>query len=129
MRPPQHPTTIELLKSNERPTISAIFGTGEPPSSLSGAIRRLAFKFSESKYGHWLPLLVADRVNMLEGIVDDLRHGHFPNIFAERHESRAEVYNKAGLAKKLLVAGAIAFVAIKILSRDKKRAKIGKLNR
>ncbi len=82
-RPSQQPVDIELLKSIERPTVSAVFGTSVPPSGLSGAIRRLAFKQSESEYGHWLPLILADRVNVVEGIIDDLVHGHIPNIFAE----------------------------------------------
>jgi hypothetical protein len=43
-------------------------------------IRRLAFKYSESSYGHWLPLMLADRVNVVEGVLDDLAHGHVPNL-------------------------------------------------
>ena len=35
-------------------------------------IRRFAFKYSESSYGHWLPLMLADRVNKVEGVLDDL---------------------------------------------------------
>ena len=83
-RPVQQPETVEILKSNERPTLPTVFGTVTPPSGLSGALRRYAFRFSESDYGHWLPLLLADRVNAVEGIVDDVRRGHIPNIFAER---------------------------------------------
>jgi len=81
-RPLQQAAQIEILVSNERPTITAVFGTPNPPSGLSEKIRRFAFKFSESSYGHWLPLLLADRVNMIEGIVDDIKQGSFPNIFS-----------------------------------------------
>src|SRR5690606_39028405 len=66
-RPPQQPETVEILHSNERPTVPAVFGTTLPPSGLSGAIRRQAFKYSESSFGHWLPLLLADRVHVVEG--------------------------------------------------------------
>jgi hypothetical protein len=47
-------------------------------------IRRFAFHYSESSYGHWLPLMLADRVNAVEGVLDDLASGHVPNVLAER---------------------------------------------
>ncbi len=83
-RPAQQPVTEEVLRSIERPNISAVHGTSAPPSGLSGAIRRAAFKQSESSYGRWLPLILADRVNVVEGVLDDLIHGHFPNFFKEK---------------------------------------------
>ena len=74
-RPTQQPTHhMEILHSNERPNLTAVFGTSTPPSGLSGVIRRLAFKHRENSYAHWLPLIFADRVNVVEGIVDDLLH-------------------------------------------------------
>ncbi len=30
-RPPQQPLTVEVLHSNERPNVSAVFGTATPP--------------------------------------------------------------------------------------------------
>ncbi len=54
-RPPQQLINVELLKSIERPTVSRVFGTSVPPSGLSGVIRRLAFRKSESTYMHWFP--------------------------------------------------------------------------
>jgi hypothetical protein len=82
-RPPQQKVNIEVLHSNERPGVSAVFGTSVPPSGLSGVIRRYAFKHSESSFKHWLPLLLADRINVYEGILSDLVSGHIPNILAE----------------------------------------------
>ena len=55
----------EVLHSNERPNISAAFGTSTPPSGLSGALRRFAFRYSESSYAHWLPLMLADPRRLL----------------------------------------------------------------
>src|SRR3712207_1752963 len=69
-RPPQQPITIEVLHSNERPNVTSVFGTSTPPSGLSGVIRRIAFRYSESSYGHWLPLMLADRVSVVEGVLD-----------------------------------------------------------
>ncbi len=121
IRPPQQPQDVELLQSIERPYPSAVFGSTYPPAGVSGAIRRFAFQFSESEYGHWLPLLLADRVNMIEGLVDDLRRGHIPNIFAEKGMKADLKYNRIGLAKKLLVAGAVTYVLFKMMSGKKQK--------
>ena len=119
-RPPLQPVTVEVLHSNERPNVSAVFGTPNPPSGLSGAIRRYAFKFSENEYMHWLPLLLADRVNVVEGIVDDLKRGHIPNIFAEKGMKAELKHNPKGLAKKVLVTLAVGSIAYAMLSKKSK---------
>lgn len=119
-RPPLQPVTVEVLKSIERPNISAVFGTPAPPSGLSGVVRRYAFQYSESSYGHWLPLMLADRINVVEGIVDDLRHGHIPNIFAEKGWKAAWKFNRKELitrvAVKVVLASAVAYW---LLRKDK----------
>ena len=114
-RPEQQPVDIEVLHSNERPNVSATFGKTVTPSGLSGAIRRAAFNYSENSYGHWVPLMLADRVNMIEGVADDLMRGHIPNIFSEmgmkaewRHNRKA-VVTKAAIGAGLLL-GAFALV-------------------
>jgi hypothetical protein len=67
------PVRVEVLYSIERPGITPVFGTACPPSGLSGMIRRRAFRHSESDVRHWLQLLLADRVNVAEGLIDDFR--------------------------------------------------------
>ena len=111
-RPPLQQVDVELLRSIERPSNSAVFGTSNPPSGLSGAIRRYAFRYSESSYGHWLPLVLADRINVIEGIVDDLKQGHIPNIIAERGWTAEWKYNRQGLRKKLSIAAAVTAVIV-----------------
>lgn len=64
---------VEVLHSIERPGLTPVFGTSVPPSGLSGVIRRRAFRHSESDVRHWLMLLAADRVNVVEGLFDDAR--------------------------------------------------------
>jgi hypothetical protein len=93
-KPEQQPETVEVLHSNERPSVSSVFGTSTPPSGLSGLIRRLAFRYSESSFGHWLPLIFADRVNIWEGFLHDFKRGKFPNIFRERGFKAELKYNK-----------------------------------
>ena len=67
----------------------------------------VAFKFSENDIRHWLILLFADRVDMMEGLVEDLRKGHLPNVFAEMGWAAELKYNRKGLAKKAVIAAAI----------------------
>jgi hypothetical protein len=109
-RPPQQLASVEILKSNERPTLSATFGNTTPPSGLSGSLRRYAFQFSENQFRHWLPLLLADRINMVEGIVDDIQGGHFPNIFKEMGLGAQWKYNRKNFVT-VVGAGALAAAA------------------
>src|SRR3954464_15285520 len=71
-RPTLQHASVEVLHSTERPGLSAVFGTSVPPRGLSGVLRRWAFKKSEGKWGHWLILMAADRVNVIEGMFEDL---------------------------------------------------------
>src|SRR6478735_2079020 len=43
---PQQRQDIEIFHSIERPGITRVFGTSTPPSGLSGAVRRYAYKYS-----------------------------------------------------------------------------------
>ena len=119
-RPPQQQTDVEVLHSNERPNVSAAFGTSTPPSGLSGMIRRAAFKYSENSYGHWVPLMLADRVNMVEGVLDDLAHGHVPNIFGELGWKAEWKYNREKLVTRVVVGAVIATAAFTYL-RSRRR--------
>ena len=124
-RPEQQHSSVEILHSNERPGLSAVYGTSTPPSGLSGHIRRYAFRYSESSFGHWIPLLIADRVNVIEGIISDIRKGIFPNIFAERGWKAEWKHNRKGVVKKIAFAALIATAAIIIISKRKK-TRLGK---
>jgi hypothetical protein len=126
-RPTQQPINIEVLHSIERPNVTAVFGTSVPPSGLSGVIRRFAFKYSENSYLHWLPLLLADRVNVVEGVIDDLAHGHVPNIFAEKGYKTEWKHDRAGLIIKLATAAAIAGGVVVLLSSKGKGGKKAKI--
>jgi hypothetical protein len=111
-RPPQQPINVEVLHSNERPSVSATFGTSTPPSGLSGMIRRVAFKYSESSYGHWLPLMLADRVGVVEGMLDDLTRGRVPNILAERGWKAEWKHNRKSLVTRVLIGAVLASAAV-----------------
>jgi len=103
-QPVQQAQTVEVFCSPERPGITPLFGTAQPPKWLSGAIRRFAYKLPENDVRHWLMLLAADRVNMVEGVVEDLAHGHVPNVLGEMGIRSELRYNPAGLVRKALIA-------------------------
>lgn len=107
VRPTLQVLDREVLHSIERPDYTAVVGNSVPPSGLSGMIRRFAYKYSESNYLHWLPLIVADRVNMVEGLIDDLAHGTVPNIWAEKGYNSEWKYNKQSLFIKLGTVAAV----------------------
>jgi hypothetical protein len=115
-RPPQQPITIEVLHSNERPNVTSVFGTSTPPSGLSGVIRRIAFRYSESSYGHWLPLMLADRVSVVEGVLGDLKHGHVPNTFVERGWKAEWKHNRTSLVRRILVRVVLVSAAVAYFS-------------
>jgi hypothetical protein len=121
-RPPQQPIDVEILHSNERPNVSAVFGTSTPPSGLSGMIRRFAFNYSESSYGHWLPLMLADRVNEVEGVVEDLASGHVPNVFAERGWNAEWKHNRINLIGRVVVGAVLVSAAVGIIGATRARA-------
>ena len=119
-RPTLQAETVEVLQSNERPNLTAVFGTSTPPSGLSGMIRRYAFKYSEGSWGHWIPLLLADRVNVVEGVIDDIRHGHVPNIFAEKGWKAEWKHNPKGLVTKVATTVLVATALVALVTRKKK---------
>lgn len=120
-RPPlQEVKEGEDLHSNERPSMSAVFGTATPLSGFSGKMRRHAFKYSEDNYAHWMTLVLADRVNVIEGLIEDIRNGYIPNIFAEKGWKAEWKYNKKEMVTKVVVAAALFAGACYYFSRKKR---------
>ncbi|GAB3431144.1 hypothetical protein [Massilia solisilvae] len=120
-QPVQQAQTVEVFCSPERPGITPIFGTAQPPKGLSGMIRRAAYKQTENDIRHWLMLLLADRVNVVEGVIDDLAHGHVPNVLGEMG-IRAEMrHNPAGLVKKAAIVTALAGATWYLMSSRRSR--------
>lgn len=115
---PQQPQDVEILHSIERPGLTRVFGTSTPPSGLSGAIRRYAYRFSEATATHWMALILADRVNAIEGKVDDIKQGIIPNPWLERGWRAEWKYNRPAFVKRaaincLLITAGIMFIARK----------------
>ncbi|SFR81871.1 hypothetical protein [Sphingomonas jatrophae] len=106
-RPTQQHPKVEILRSIEHNRLPAVVGTSTPPAGLSGMIRRVAFRRSESDWWHWLMLMGADRLNVVEGVVEDLAKGKVPNIPAELGWKSEWQHNQKGVAKKAGIAVAL----------------------
>jgi len=108
---------VEILQSVEHIRRPAVVGQSTPPAGVSGSLRREAYKFSESQWGHWLLLMLADRVDTIEGLVNDLRRGRLPNPLVEMGFVRREQAREAALATAV---GAIGFVALIYMIRRRR---------
>lgn len=116
------PLKMKVYHSVERPGITPVFGTSTPPSGISGRLRDVAYGFSENDVRHWMLLLLADRINVVEGIGQDLMSGRIPNVFAEMGIKAEWQHNRAGLLRKAAVASAVIGVGYFLLKRRDARA-------
>lgn len=85
-RPEIQQSNVEVLHSIERPSLTAVYGTTLPPRGVSGKLRRYAFKYSENSFGHWIPLVLADRIDVIEGMMEDVRDGKVPRLFGDGYK-------------------------------------------
>ncbi len=118
--PEQQQSDVEILHSSERPGITPIFGSPQPPSGASGVLRRWAFTHSENDLRHWLLLLLADRVNAVEGLGEDLMKGRVPNVFKEMGGPAAWKHDRTGVVVKGLLIGVAAVFLIRGLTRRRR---------
>jgi hypothetical protein len=120
--PEQQEPRVKIYHSTERPGITPVFGTSVPPSGLSGAMRDIAFRYSENDLRHWMLLLGADRVNVIEGVLDDLAHGHVPNLWREMGLGAEWRYNRAGFVRKAAIATVAIGAAVYLMRRRRRES-------
>lgn len=114
----RQPSSVEVLVSPEHlEGLTPVFGTTVPPRGLSGWLRRQAFQMTENDVRHFMMLMLADRVDMVEGLGEDLARGHVPNILGEMGIKAEWQYNKAGLVRKAAVAAAAGAALYWLLRR------------
>jgi hypothetical protein len=116
-RPPQQQPDVEILTSVEHKALPAALGTSTPPSGLSGSLRRQAFRFSESQWGHWLLLMLADRVNTVEGLLQDARRGRMPNPLVEMGVVPQSRSREAALGTAAVAGFAVAAIVLLLRRR------------
>jgi hypothetical protein len=120
-RPPRQRKMVEILQSTEHKRTPATFGTSNPPKGLSGVIRRQAYNYSENMLRHWLLLLLADRVDAMEGLLEDVINGTPPRWGKERGFDAMWEHDRQLLIRRVAfrvaiygaVAGAIAYQVLK----------------
>lgn len=117
--PPAQPSDVEILQSVEHVRRPAVVGQSTPPRGVSGVLRRSAFRYSESQWGHWLLLMLADRINTLEGVIDDMRGGRLPNPLVEMGFVKRPRAREAGWATAVVTG--LALIGLIYVARRRRR--------
>jgi hypothetical protein len=60
--------------------------------------------------------MLADRVSVVKGVLDDLKHGHVPNVFTERGWKAEWKHNRTSLVRRILVRVVLVSAAVAYLS-------------
>jgi hypothetical protein len=73
-KPPQRQQTRPAFTRTARTDrkMTPVFGSAQPPKGLSGAMRSFAYKYPSHLRRHWMLLLMADRVDVMEHRVGTL---------------------------------------------------------
>ena len=123
-------------RSIEHKFLPPVFGTSCPPSGLSGAVRRYAFRYSEGQARHWLLLMGADRINVLEsrlqalatgrpdsrvmetGVLTEFTHGGLRSRIGQNRADNKHVWIDAiGFAAPYLALAGAAYFLMRSRSR------------
>lgn len=71
-------------QSIEHEQLPPVFGTAQPLHGVSGAVRRFAYeRFSEGRTGHWLLLILGDRLDTAGARVSALASGRPDHLIGE----------------------------------------------
>lgn len=98
---------VLVHRSSEHARLTPVFGTARPPSGVSGRIRDLACRYSEGRLSHWMLVMLADRVDVLEGLRSDLARGQVPDLVRETGLATEWRYNRPAVIRKAVIAGLI----------------------
>jgi hypothetical protein len=116
---------VRIHKSIEHPGLTPVFGTTCPPRGASGKLRDVAYKFSEGRLAHWMTLILADRVDMFEGFIEDVTRGRMPSLVNDRAEHGlpfvADSFKRRQRTMALAGAGLVMIAVAVALPQVKKR--------
>lgn len=112
---------FKIFKSKEHGKMTPVFGTSCPPRGVSGVLRDFAYRFSEGRLVHWVMLMFADRVDVIEDILRDFTRLRIPNVPKEMGLKAELKYNRKSVARKAVLFGfgliALISLSAKIRSR------------
>jgi hypothetical protein len=108
----------KILQSIEHPNLTPVFGEAQPPAGLSGLLRTYAYQFGEGANRHWMTLMLADRVNVIESLVTGLATGRPDNYVKEKGWAAKVKYRGTESSRKGMLVGGVAVgvVALGILA-------------
>jgi hypothetical protein len=111
--------TMKVHMSVEQPNLTPVFGTSCPPKGLSGLLRDYAYQFGEGANRHWMTLVLADRVDMVESMVVDLFRGRGDNYIAEKAWSAKWKYADTAQRRRYatMAAAAVGGIAVAMVLR------------
>lgn len=104
----------KVHQSLEQPDLTPVFGASVPPHGLSGLLRDYAYQFSENANRHWMTLILADRVDMIEHLIGDVFRGKPDNFIREKGWSAFVKYDDPRRRQRLLTLGALALGAVAV---------------
>jgi len=127
--PERQPETWPRERSIEHAFVTPVFGTAQPPRALSGAIRKFSYaRYGEGRVGHWLLLILADRVDAVEhhlqsfltlrpdnpvtqtGIRTEVTHGGLKSRFGDkRTDWRHQLLDPVVVAGPWLAAAGLTY--------------------
>jgi hypothetical protein len=70
--PARQVPTVRVLKRADLAHLTPVFSTAVPPHGLSGQLRKVAYTIPEHEGRHWLLLMLADRVDVIESNLGDV---------------------------------------------------------
>ncbi|AUX36325.1 MULTISPECIES: hypothetical protein [Sorangium] len=68
IEPERQPVEGRVLRHPGLARPTPVFSTALPPRGASGVLRRLAYEVPDHKLPHWILLMIADRVDVLESL-------------------------------------------------------------
>jgi hypothetical protein len=139
--PERQPEKWPRERSIEHKFVTPVFGTSCPPKGISGMMRKFAYKkYSEARAAHWLLLLAADRVDVLEsrlrsattgrpdnpvtgtGVLSEFSHrGLASRLGQKRADRKHQPLDVMIVAAPWLVAGGIIYAVTRRVRRRSPR--------
>jgi hypothetical protein len=68
IEPERQPTEGVAILPGQRDRSTPVFSTALPPRGLSGALRIAAHRIPDYRVRHWVLLLVADRIDLIQNL-------------------------------------------------------------
>ncbi len=139
--PERQPERWPRERSIEHEFLTPVFGTSCPPRGLSGVMRRQAYRrYSEARAAHWLLLLAADRVEVVESVLRSFltgrpdnpltgtgvrtefsHHGRASRVRRGRADVAHHPLDPIVVAAPWALAGGLAYVALRRIARRRRR--------